>query len=253
MNNLKVPSKGYIVIASRLPNFYKYALNLIETIKDYDSENPVCLVTEEHMIDDYGRDIADDVIICNNHYRAKLWGMANSPYDITMYLDADMAVEHEDISTCFDLLGDNHLMFTALTDERDYIYAERHFKTPYGTDKFSLCGAVCLYDMREPLVRDFMQDWWDYCYRQMNGTWWPDPLYPESLKGWDQFPLWWLTTHHEKYKNDLKIGIFPDDLRWNWFNSLNSAYTKTETGKPPIIRHFSSGVDKTGEKRGIIV
>ena len=91
-------NKGFIVVASRKNNFYIYAINLIESIKDFYPEVHVTLVTEERFLD--GReDIADNIIFCDDHYRAKLWGMANSPYDITMYVDADMECEHEDIMT----------------------------------------------------------------------------------------------------------------------------------------------------------
>jgi hypothetical protein len=51
-----------------------------------------------------------------------------------------------------------------------------------------------------------------------------------------------LTEKEEKYK-DLKVGIFDDDLRWNYYNALNWAITKPETG-PVIIRHFSAGLNK---------
>ena len=80
--------------------------------------------------------------------------MAKSPYDITMYIDADMEVQHEDIVTVWDELKDHDMVWSELTDDRDYIYAERDFDTPEGKRKFTLCGAVCLYDMRTPIVRE---------------------------------------------------------------------------------------------------
>ena len=91
-------TKGFVVVASRNSNFYSYAINLIQSIKDYYPEALITLCTEERFLD--GREEeADNVIFCDSHYRAKLWGMANSPYDITMYVDADMECEHEDIMT----------------------------------------------------------------------------------------------------------------------------------------------------------
>ena len=44
--------------------------------------------------------------------------MTKSPYDLTMYIDADMECEHEDIEHVFDELGDHDVMFSALTDDR---------------------------------------------------------------------------------------------------------------------------------------
>src|SRR6056300_724593 len=119
-------NKGFVVVASRKNNFYIYAINLIESIKDFYPEAHVTLVTEERFID--GReDIADNIIFCNDHYRAKLWGMANSPYDVTMYVDADMECEHEDIMTVWDNLGDKDMVFHELTEERSKYYTIRHF------------------------------------------------------------------------------------------------------------------------------
>ena len=233
------PTKGFVVVASKKHNFYLYALNLCESIRDYYEDAKICLVTEERFLD--GREeVADDVVLCDDHYRAKIYGMAKSPYDITMYIDADMEVQHEDIVTVWDELKDNDMVWSELTDDRDYIYAERDFDTPEGKRKFTLCGAVCLYDMRTPIVREFMMDWWELTKKQMSGQWWPEG-YADSLKSWDQFSLWWLTEKEDKYK-DLKIGIFEDDLRWNYYNALNWARTRPEG--EVIIRHFSAGLKK---------
>jgi len=235
-------TKGYLVVASKRINFYKYALNLIDSIRDFNEDAKICLVTEEHFLDDKGRDLADDIIFCDNHYRAKLWGMAKTPYDLTMYIDADMECEHEDITKVFDELGDHDVMFSALTDDRSYVYAERDFDTPEGKTKFTLCGGVCLYDMTKPIVRNFMNDWWELTRRQMEDEWWPEG-YSESLKSWDQFSLWWLTEREAKYK-DLKVGIFKDDLRWNYYNAFNWAITRPEG--EVVLRHYSCGLDKDG-------
>ena len=55
------PSKGYLVVASKKPNFYSLAINCIESIKDYYPDAKCCLVTEEKFLD--GREyVADDLI-----------------------------------------------------------------------------------------------------------------------------------------------------------------------------------------------
>ena len=120
------PSKGYLVVASKKPNFYSLAINCIESIKDYYPDAKCCLVTEEKFLD--GREyVADDLIFCDDHYRAKLWGMANSPYDITMYIDADAEIEHEDIATVFDELDGNDMMFHELDKKYNKVYANKTF------------------------------------------------------------------------------------------------------------------------------
>lgn len=240
------PTKGYVVVASKKRVFYVSAINLMETIKDFYPEAQITFVTEERFLDGRER-VADTVLHCDDHARAKIWGMARAPYDITFYIDADTEVEHEDISTIFDHMGDYDLMFTGLPPERHYCYAEVFFpgatKPDGAKGGFELCGAVCLYNMRNPLVKNFMHDWYDLTNKQYAGLWWPTKEdgsedlenFPASLKRWDQFSLWWLTNREPKYK-DLKIGIIPDDARWNWY----SKYRYDHAEGPIVIRHYSS-------------
>lgn len=235
-------SKGFVIVASNKVNFYKYAINLAESILDFYEDARITLFCEPWMVNEKDRDLFESIEDCSGHYRAKLEGMARSPYDLTMYLDADMEVEHEDIQKCWDEIKDHDVVFSELTDERDYIYAERDFSTPEGNAKFTLCGGVCLYDMSKPIVREFMSEWWELTRKQMDGEWWPRG-YSESLQSWDQFSLWWLTEKDDKYK-DLKVGIFEDDLRWNYYNAFNWARTQPES--PVVVRHYSCGLDKDG-------
>ena len=240
------PTKGYVVVASTKKVFYNFAINLMESLRDFYPEANIAFYTEDRFLD--GREkIADVVESVGGNKREKLDGMARSPWDITFYIDADTEIEHEDIEHVFNEMGDYDLVFTGLPPERHYCYAEVFFegaRKPNG-DKggFELCGAVCLYDMRKQLVREFMRDWYDLTLKQYSGEWWPrdengnEDLknFPATLKRWDQFTLWWLTNREPKYK-DLKVGIFEDDARWNW-------YTKYKPGhnvNPIVIRHYSS-------------
>lgn len=237
-------SKGYVLVASNKINFYRYAINLAESILDYYEDAKITLFCEPWMFEERHRELFDNVFECSGHYRAKLEGMARSPYDLTMYLDADMECEHEDVRLCFDELErrEEDILFSALTDDRSYVYAERDFDTPEGPSKFTICGGVALYDMTKPIVREFMKDWDQLTKDQMDDRWWPKG-YADSLKSWDQFGLWWLTEREDKYKG-LKYGILEDDLRWNYYNAFNWAVTKPEN--PVIIRHYSCGLDKDG-------
>ena len=244
MSNLQSKTKGYLVVGSTKFQFYKFAINLVESIKDYHPEAKVCLVTEERFLD--GREkIADDLLLCGSGVREKLWGMANSPYDLTFYIDADAEVIHEDIAKVWDELGDNDMVFTGLPEDRWYIFKDTEF--PGGT--FTLCGAVCLYDSSNQLVMEFMQDWHDYYVKQAERTWWPlnenghfdFDLYPDRLGCWDQFTLWWLTEKVDKYK-ELKIGIFEDDLKWNYWALLDRI--KHPMADDVVIHHLSCQADK---------
>ena len=243
---MNTPSKGFVIVASRNSNFYTYAVNLMESIKDFYPEALITLVTEERFIDERA-DEADQIIFCDNHYRAKLWGMSQSPYDITMYVDADMDCEHEDIAKVWDELGDNDMVFHELTSEREKFYAIREFRYDGGIEKYTLCGGVCLYRSSNPLVKEFMEDWFELYNKQHNNMWMPEGFEKEQwdrdLKHFDQTTLWWLTKKEPKYK-DLKIGIFDDDIRWNYFTQYGYEGLKSKEGKPPILRHYSGSLKK---------
>ena len=245
MTQVSEKSRGYVLVASNKINFYKYAINLAESIIDYYEDAKITLFCEPWMLEEQDKDLFDEIHDCSSHYRAKLEGMWKSPYDLTMYLDVDMECEHEDIKICFDELEerDEDMLFSALTDDRSYVYAEREFDTPEGRKKFTLCGGICLYDNTVPLIQEFMKDWDQLTKDQMDGRWWPEG-YNKSLKSWDQFSLWWLTEKEEKYK-DLKYGIIEDDLRWNYYNALNWARGPRPEGAI-VIRHYSCGLDKDG-------
>lgn len=240
------PTKGYLLVASRHINFYQSALYLMDSIRDFNPDAKICFVTEERFCD--GREsVADVVLHCGGGKREKLWALFNTPFDITMYLDADMECVHEDISTIFDQLGDNDLMFTDLPEHRSHIFTDWRFGQD-GQYNFHLCGAVCLYDIRKPKVREFLEEWQSLYEAGQNDDWWPlmgngnpDYInYPRGFRHWDQFSLWWLTEKEEKY-SDLKIGILPDALRWNYWISLEE-FEYPEN--PIILRHMSAKMKK---------
>lgn len=243
---MTTPSKGFVIVASKNPNFYIYACNLMESIKDWYPEAQICLVTEERFIDERA-DEADQIIFCDSHYRAKLWGMSQSPYDITMYVDADMDCEHEDIAKVWDEMKDYDMVFHELTPEREKYYAIREFRYDGGIEKFTLCGGVCLYRSGNPLVREFMEEWFELFNKQFNNLWQPKGFdhdqFHKDLKHFDQTTLWYMTEKMDKYK-DLKIGFFHDDIRWNYFTQYQYEQLKSIEGKPPILRHYSGSLKK---------
>jgi len=151
---------------------------------------------------------------------------------------------HEDIATVFDQLGDNDMMCTYLGDDRKYVFSELYFGPPENRNRMEYCGGTWLYDYSKPIVKEFIKDWFELFHKQWNNQWWPmdekgnwDEInFPRSLKVWDQFTLWWLTKKWDKYK-DLKIGIFEDDARWNWYTGYDR--TRTIIQKPEVVQHYS--------------
>jgi len=240
---------GFLIVATRLKSFYIAGVYLAESIKDFWPEAQICFVCDEWMCD--GReDVADYVLYPprENDYRGKLWGMANTPFDRTLYLDADMVCEHEDLKIVFDQLEDYDMVFTSLNEDRDDVFKNRYF--PAG--KFELNGGVVLYNSSRQHVKDFMQRWWELYTKQHNHTWWPtDPETGEwdlvnygnrnEMRWWDQFTLWWLLNKEEKW-SDMNIGIFDDDLRWNYYTRYPvwNLYPKN----PVIFSHHSTSLKK---------
>ena len=242
-------TKGFVIVASKNQNFYIYAVNLAESIRDFYPDANITFFTEERFIDSRA-DVFDEVKLCGSGYREKLWGMAETPYDITMYVDADMDCEHEDIITVWDEMKDYDMVFHELTKEREKFYAVRYFEYEGKREMYSLCGGVCLYRSSNPLVKEFMHDWNELFLKQYSGEWKPEGFNEEQwkkdLQHFDQTTLWWLVNKEPKYKN-LKIGIFEDDIRWNYFSQYSYSGTgalKSKSGKPPILRHFSATLQK---------
>lgn len=240
-----MPTKndGYLIVASKKYTFYAWAINLAEGIKDFYPEAQICLVTEERFLD--GREkIADHIVFCDDNVRAKLWGMSQTPFDRTFYIDADCEILHEDIANVFDELGDNDMMFTGLPEDRWYIFNDDPF--PGGT--FKLCGGVCLYRKTDRVIK-FMKDWYDLYNLHRVGKWWPEdengnPDYinfPQRLQQWDQFSLMWLTAHTDEF-SDLKVEIFEDDLRWNYWAIL--CQVRHPMADNTVVYHLSCAADR---------
>lgn len=249
-NKKKNPSKGYIAVASRKKSFLYSACNLLESIKEYDENAQTCLFTEQKWIDENEMNFDDiDYVFPTpgSWFREKLYGCANSPFDQTFYIDADCEVIHEDILKVHDHLDGHDICFVELKKEQKRHFAE--FDWNDGKDWLKYCGGVVLYDKRNPLVVDFMNDWHDVFKKQDSGSWWPGNQYPKSLSRWDQFTLWWLLEKEEKYQS-LKVKFFEDNYRWNYFTSFGiTNFTSYNYGVvDPVIIHNSTWLDKDGKK-----
>ena len=266
-NNQKNLSKGFVFVATKYESFLKAANFLAETILDYMPDAKITLFTEQIFLEDhqcqtYFNHFDKVLPTPSDTNREKMWGMSNTPYDITMYMDVDMEVVHEDIVTLWDQLEDNDMKFVNLTKQ-----GARHFKNWSWGDNIldegykgnnpqhlTHCGGVCLYNSTNKLVKEFMMDWYKLFLMQRCKTWSPE-VYNEirdDFLVWDQLTLWYLLWHEPKYK-ELKWSFFKENYRWNYYSSFGLPWTGPNEfiQKPPIIQHYSSGMDKYGAK-GII-
>lgn len=270
--NQKNPSKGFVTVATQTIHFIIGAQNLAESILDYDEEARVTLFTEQHFIDDpemqkYFTPFEYVLPTPGNHKREKMYGMANSPYDLTFYMDADIQIDHEDITKVFDHLDDgSDMVYVNLTREGARHFAEWNWgPNLYDNgfkgvpDHLAHCGGVALYDMRNPLVKEFMSDWYTLYLKQESRKWNPpefDYIKKGNFRQWDQLTLWWLIYHSPKYRS-IKWKFFDDNYRWNYFTSFGFNKDGThnchlmdpkrdywKTTPHPVVIHFSSWMDK---------
>ena len=271
------PSKGFVTVASKRKQFLMGADNLKESILDYYPEAKITLFTEQHFIDDpecqiYFQDFDQVIATPAGTNREKMWGMANSPYDLTFYMDADIEIGHEDIKNVFDHLEDGKydMVYVNLTKEGAKHFAEWEWGPNLYDDGWRgvpdhlcHCGGVALYDTRNPLIREFMLDWYQLHLKQVRGDWNPpecEYIRKGNFRQWDQLTLWWLIYHSPKYKS-LRWKFFDDNYRWNYFTSFGFNKDGThnchivdptrdywKTVDEPVVVHFSSWMDKYGDK-----
>ena len=273
----KNPTKGFLIVATKRKQFLIGADNLKESILDHYPEAKITLFTEQHFIDDpecqkYFRDFDQVLPTLSNTNREKMWGMANSPYDLTFYMDADVEIISEDISSVFDHLEDGKydMAYVNLTKEGAKHFAEWEWGPNLYDDGWkgvpdhlAHCGGVALYDTRNPLINEFMMDWYNLYLKQRVGQWRPkefDNIKIGNFRQWDQLTLWWLIYYSPKYKS-LKWKFFDDNYRWNYFTSfgfnkdgshnchkVDSKRDYWKTNPDPVVIHYSSWMDKYGEK-----
>ena len=253
------PTKGYITVATKKISFLRSAINLCEGILDYDENAKVTLFTDQNFVDTEDLSMFDKVIVSPEDPdrnapagpREKMWGMANTPYDYTLYLDSDIEIIHEDIISVFDRLEDDYDMcWVELKKE-----TARHFAMwDWGNgdiDHLTHCGGVCLYRASNPLVREFMTDWYNIHMDMRNSVNLPKEVkdIPREFHMWDQLTAWWLIWHSEKYQK-LKWKFFDDGYRWNYYSSFgfNSDGSANYGVVNPVILHHSSTLDKDGKK-----
>jgi hypothetical protein len=219
--------KGFVVVASFNKQFLHSAVFCAETLKEYYSNCHVTLFTIDEWIEPYLFHIFDNVVGgAPNNKRAKLWALSKTPYDLTVYLDADVEIMHPDIQYIFDQMeSDTDILMTKI---RGYNGKISVFPGGELTDH---CGLFMY--RSTPKVIEFMKQWWLLYQKQESREWkWDTKLYPEELRAWDQWSYWWL---QNKTEYAIKRKYFTDDARWNFVNG----YLSSETDKPIVIYHHT--------------
>jgi len=221
-------SKGFIYGVGVNHKYLNSAKLSAQSIKDHYPEASITLVAPSQMVDHECHDIFDNVIADGNvpnSARTKLWALAKTPYDLTMYLDADTMCVSSDIKYCWDQIKDNDIMFTLIR-----LY-NSNVKGVVNSPNYKYHGGVFLYNRN---CISMMSEWWDR-WNKGQVEW--KYNYPSRLRDWDQFYLYYIMNYT---KHGLKVGIFEDDARWNFVcGYLNSELN----GKSKIIEHYTIGRD----------
>ena len=220
-------SNGFVYVASVNKAFYQAALQSAQSLLDFFPEAKITLFTHEPWVCDEAREIFDQIITDGvpNHIRAKLWALAKSPYDTTLYVDCDTLINSEEISGVFDLLGDNDILFT-----RNRPYNAKITKLSETEEMIYHCG---LFLYRTETTKDLMDSWYRWYLEQNDPRWDPSP-YPEEVRKWDTFTMWNLLTNGNF---NVIVGEFPQpDAKWNFV----TGYKQDELmGEEAVIQHYT--------------
>lgn len=246
--------RGFIYVASRDPIYYLLAVNACNTMRDYFPNAHVTLFTHKEYLDDTCQ-VFDNVITdIPVHYRAKMWCMARTPYQKTIYIDADSVIMHKDIRTMHNFLDDADMFFCPVTP-----YTTANIKWAYMDKAMTIeppyHGAICGFNKTD-LTLDFTQTWFDKYVEQVSSPGWPyEKEHHKEWKIFDMFTLWRMTSarfpEFERF-NQLKINKLP--LRY----IITAQHAPEDKGRPVVHQvdtHTWKGIPtfmrKVEQKRNI--
>lgn len=234
---------GFIYVASKTIMYYDLAVNACTTLRDYFPDAHVTLFTHEKYLDD-SCSVFDNVIVdIPVHYRAKMWCMARTPYEKTIYIDADSFVMHKDIRTMHNYLDDCDMFFCPVTP-----YTTANIKWAYMDKAMTIVpsyhGAISGYN-KTALTLDFMQTWFEKYVEQVTDPGWPyEKNHYREWKVFDMFTLWRMTSgkypEFDRFKQ-LVIKTLP--LRY----IITAQHTAEDKKSRPVIHQVDKQTWKSIE------
>ena len=229
MKEPNFPDNGFLIVASKSKRFYQAAIELAESIKLFNEDAHITIfVSHEEWIKPTDWNHADWIVHWEvpNEIRAKLWALSQTPYKgKTVYFDADMVCESEEIENIFDQLPDDlDLIFTKIRP-----YNAKVTKLTNTEEMTAHCGMFIY--RNNPQTLALMDSWYgEFLYQQ-------DPKndignYPEDCRKWDTFTMW-------KLLNNSEHGVkWAEDLHCKW-NFVNG-YTEDELGdEERVMYHYT--------------
>lgn len=203
-------SKGFVIVASYRYVFYKSAILCAETLRDYYPDAHITFFTHDEWVDSDCKVFDNVVTDIPIDKRTKMWALAQTPYDLTMYLDSDIQVQDAEVSTCFDLIPENCDIL--MTKIRPYAAVITQFP---GGELTWHCGVFLF--RKSKAMTEFFEKWYNDYYKQQNRWEFDTDLYPKELQQWDSWTFWKLC-NLDNYDKKINIQRFPEDSRWNFHN-----------------------------------
>ena len=224
-----IPHCGYLYVATVRHEYYIAAKRSAKSLLDFYPEAKIALFTLPEWVEEEDHEIFEHIRTDGpNHVRTKLWALAHTPYYKTMYVDCDTFIQHEDISTVFDYLGDNDIIFT-----RNRPYNAKITKLNDTEEMIYHCGIFVYKKTKNTL--SLMLDCYERYLEQVAPGFDPSP-YSERVRPWDTFTMWYLLNKTE-YKDTIKVGDFPSpDARWNFCMGQKP---EELMGEDVIISHYT--------------
>ena len=222
-------NNGYLYVASVNKAYYKAAKKSAESLLDFYPEAKITLFTHEEWVESSDYDIFENIITEDvpRHIRAKLWALSKTPYDLTMYLDCDTLIEHEDIANVFSLINDKtDIIFT-----RNRPYNAKITKLSDTEEMIYHCGMFVYRNNSQ--TKELMDNWYLNYLEQTKPDWDSSP-YSYKVKNWDTFTMWALLN---KTFHRVRVGEFPaPDARWNF---VTGYFEEELQGKDRVVLHYS--------------
>lgn len=222
-------NNGFVYVASLRRGYYRAAKNSALSLLDYWPEAKITLFTHSEWVEPEDYDIFENIITDGvpYHKRAKLWALDKTPYDLTVYMDCDTEVQHDDIQKIFDQIPEDiDVIFTA---NRPYNAALTKLSD---TEEMTEHCGLFVYRNNSHTLK-LMGAWWgEYC--RQNEPEYDRQHYPADAMQWDTFTMWRLLTYGN---TGVKTGRFPDpDARWNFV----IGYKEEELqGQEIVIYHYT--------------
>lgn len=231
-------SNGYVYVASLSKAYYKAAIRSADSLKDFYPEAKITLFTHPEFFQESDRQLFENVHLdIPYHSRAKMYGIARTPYKNTLYIDADTEIRSSKIKDVFDILGNNDIMFTKILP---------HVSKTTRIDSqnnLEYHGGIVLYNNKKSTI-NLMKAWFDL-YEYQTTTPWNESKFKEydiKMQPWDQFTMWYLL-HKEKKFSKIKHDFFPNGgTEFNYISYLefksipqNKNYKNIEQ----IIYHYT--------------